>query len=187
MTALSYPICLEVDTNTVTVWRSQREEPNLTGRGFTNLGVVCVCVDFYSFFWSEEASFRRCSVFKAQTRRGSVFQAAEVVMKAGGGQSGVSVSGGEGRFWLQALLQLTNQQVQKTFARFSWLLRESSSPLMHHCADIKDVQCLKIWICQCSAPACLVSKVGKKNVTFEPESLLKRKRKGSVFLWRVAD
>lgn len=83
LTDLSYPICLEVDTNTVTVWRSQREEPNLTGRGFTNLGVVCVCVDFYSFFWSEEASFRRCSVFKAQTRRGSVFQAAEVVMKAG--------------------------------------------------------------------------------------------------------
>lgn len=170
-----------MDTNTVTVWRSQREEPNLTGRGFTNLGVVCVCVDFYSFFWSEEASFRRCSVFKAQTRRGSVFQAAEVVMKAGAGQSGVSVSGGEGRFWLQALLQLTNQQVQKTFARFSWLLRESSSPLMHHCADIKDVQCLKIWICQCSAPACLVSKVGKKMLRLSRNLYLRERGKEVCF------
>lgn len=69
------------------------------GRSQTWLGVVCVCVDFYKFFWSEETLFRRSSVFKAQTRRGSVFQAAEVVMKAGGSQSGVSVSGGEGGLW----------------------------------------------------------------------------------------
>lgn len=41
---------------------------------------------------SEEALFRRCSAVKAQTRRGSVFQAAEVVMKVGGVPGGVSVS-----------------------------------------------------------------------------------------------
>lgn len=41
--ALSYPICLEVDTNTVTMWRSQREEPNLTGRG------LCMCGLFLIF------------------------------------------------------------------------------------------------------------------------------------------
>lgn len=91
--------------------------------------------------------FRRCTAFKAQTRHGSVFQAAEVVMKAGRGQSGISVLGEGGgvrgadeasstdaSVLTVALLQLTKQQMQNIWEIFR-NIEGSCSPVMHHCAD----------------------------------------------------
>lgn len=119
--------------NIMTIWWPQRGGANPGRAWFANLWTST------RIFWSEEALFRRCSAFKAQTRHGSVFQAAEVVMKAGRGQSGVSVLGG-GFYWLDALFWLWRSCSSlsskcKTSGRFSGVLGESCSPVMRHCAD----------------------------------------------------
>lgn len=82
---------------------SQREEPTLIGRGFTKPGCeMWIC-------FTHVALSRRCSAFKAQTRRGSVFQAAEVVMKVGRSRGGVSVSAGLLSSGCRRSCKLTNQ------------------------------------------------------------------------------